>query len=71
MKITASQTEKLLKGEHKFTQLGFSMMMVRLRALYKRDSSSSTVQTCVDEINKFMDKFSGVMADDFAVISKL
>ena len=71
MKVTIQQTEKLLKGDQVFSQLGFSMMLTRLRKLYAKDSSPATVQSCMDEINAFLDKFAVVMAADYAVITKM
>jgi len=71
MQITSQQTEKLLKGKQAFSQFGFSMMVTRMRTLYEKTPSQSTVTSCVAEINTFLTKFERIMADDFAKIQSL
>ena len=71
MKITQQQTEKILKGSHNFSQLGFSMMVGRLKGVYAKDPSQTTVQNAVEEINRFLDKFNSIMANDYEIIQKL
>ena len=71
MKVSVQQTEKILKGNHVFTQLGFAMMVTRLKNRYSTDPSPSTVQACTSEINTFLEKFQGIMSTDYAVIAKM
>ena len=71
MKVTLQQTEKLLKGNQSFSQLGFSMMLTRLKTAYKSDPSQSVVQKSMNEINMFLGKFTLIMADDYAIIAKM
>ena len=71
MKVTPQQTEKLLKGNQTFSQLGLSMMLTRLKTLYAKDPSQTTIQICVDEINAFLVKFSMIMGQDYEIIAKL
>ena len=71
MKVTSSQAEKILKSDNKFSQLGFALLVSRLRNAYSKDKSPTTVQHAVQEINKFLEKFTNIMAADFAVIQKL
>jgi len=71
MKVTIQQTEKLLKGNQSFSQLGFSMMLTRLRTLYTKNASQATLQSSMDEINAFLGKFSAIMDSDFAIITKM
>ena len=71
MTITLEQARKLLTSDLSFTQLGFSMMLTRLKALYAKDSSQSTLQNCTSEINEFLGKFKVIMSVDYAAISKL
>lgn len=71
MKVTPQQTEKLLQGNHTFSQLGFSMMLTRLKGMYAKDPSAAVLKTAMNEINTFIDKFKVIMANDFAIISKL
>ncbi|MCL2125980.1 MAG: hypothetical protein FWH33_08350 [Oscillospiraceae bacterium] len=71
MNVTLAQAEKILKGNHTFSQLGFSLLITRLKGIYSKDSSHDTVQTCMSEINMFLDKYSAIMSSDFTIISKL
>ena len=71
MKITLQQTEKLLKGNQSFSQLGFSMLLTRLKTTYSKDPSQSTVQKSMGEINVFLEKFASIMSADYAIIAKL
>ena len=71
MTVTPRQTEKLLKGNQSFSQLGFSMMLTRLKTVYSKDPSTATLQKCTDEINAFLKKYHMIMGGDYAVISKL
>ena len=71
MKITLQQTEKLLKGNQTFTQLGFSMMVTRLRTTYVKDPKPSTVQKSMNELNEFLNKFSAIMDTDYSTIIKI
>lgn len=71
MNITPEQALKLLCGNYTFTQLGFSMLVTRLKGIYAKDSSQATLQKCVDEINLFLRKYSAIISKDIAVISQL
>jgi len=71
MKVTSQQTEKLLRGNHAFSQLGFSMLLTRLKSRYAKDPSPDTVQGCTAEINTFLVKFHAIMGPDFAIIASL
>jgi hypothetical protein len=69
--ITIQQTEKLLKGNHSFSHISFSMLLMRMRMLYANDSSQSTLQNCTKEICNFLEKFQMAMGSDYAVIQQL
>ena len=71
MNLTSAQAQKLLSGSHTFTQLGFSMLITRLKGIYAKDSSPTSLQKCTGEINEFIKKYSVIMSADFTVISKL
>ena len=71
MVVTSAQTQKILTTAVAFRQLGFSMLVTRLRGRYKKDTSPDTLRGCTDEINSFLKKYSSVMADDYDAISKL
>ena len=70
MKISDLETESLLKGELIFEQLGFSMLLTRLKKLYIQDTSPSTLEKCSVEINAFLEKFKSIMIADIENISK-
>ena len=71
MRVSNVQAEKILKGNNKFTQFGFGLLVSRLRGVYSRDTSQKTIITAAEEINKFLEKFDSIMAEDFATIQKL
>ncbi|MCL1997321.1 MAG: hypothetical protein FWG65_00965 [Turicibacter sp.] len=67
MAITTEQTEKLLKSSDSFTQLGFSMLVSRLRQMYKIHGAS-VIKIAEEEINAFLKKYAIIMDADFALI---
>ena len=71
MKVTFQQTEKLLKGNQKFSVFGFSMMMTLLKQNYAKDSSQATVESCTEAINTFLGKYHAIMSADYAIIEGL
>jgi len=71
MKITSQQAEKLLSENHSFSQLGFSMMLTRLKRLYADEPSNEILEKAMNEINIFLDKFKGVLKNDYEIITKL
>ena len=71
MKVTPSQTEKILKGNQSFKQFAFSMMITRLKSVYANNPSDATLQASTSEINRFLEQFSGVMGNDYALIAKM
>ena len=71
MKVTFKQTEKLLKGEQKFEQFAFAMLLTHLRERYAKDSSQVTVESSAKEINAFLSKNQAVMAADYAIIESI
>ncbi|MCL2604423.1 MAG: hypothetical protein FWD90_08085 [Defluviitaleaceae bacterium] len=71
MSVSIRQTERLLLENHKFTQLGLSMMITRLQRLYAGDPSQEVLQKSMDEINTFIDKFKSIVVKDYEIISQL
>ena len=71
MKVTFQQAEKLVKGDQKFEQFAFGMLLTLLRERYAKDSSKATVESCAEEINAFLDKNKAIMAADFAIIENI
>ncbi len=69
MKINSTQAQKLLTGNQTFSQLGFSMLLTRLKGQYAKDPSSLSKYTA--EINTFLSKFTAIMAADYAIIAKM
>lgn len=69
MKITLNQTQRLLTGNQTFSQLGFSMMLTRLKGQYAGDPSK--LEKYAAEINAFLARFASIMADDYAIIAKM
>ena len=71
MSITPPQTKKLLLEDRSFSQLGFSMLLTRLKGLYAQDPSEESLHNSMIEINMFLGKFKGIMKNDCEIISKL
>ena len=71
MTITLEQTEKLLNGDYRFSQAGFSTLITRLKGLYAIHPNQAFLQTSMDEINVFLSKFKDAMADDYEIISAI
>lgn len=71
MNISTLQAQKVLTGNHSFVQLGFSMLITRMKNVYSKDPTPQTLQKCTDEINTFLLKYQSIMGEDFATVSKL
>ena len=71
MSVTIAQAQKVLTGNISFSQLGFSLLVTRLRGVYSKNPSQETLKKCTEEINTFLQKFASIMAADFGLISKL
>jgi predicted hydrocarbon binding protein len=69
--ITDQQVEKLLQGNYTFEHLSFSMLLMRMKMLYTKDSSTTTLQNCTREIGTFLEKFKGTMNADNLILQKL
>ena len=71
MNITLYETDKLLRSDQSYAQLGFSMLLARLKIQYAQDDSQQNLKKCADEINAFFSKFVKIMATDLDSIVKL
>ena len=71
MNVTTKQVERLLVEDYNFSQLGFSMMLTRLKGVYAGDPSQEILETAAKEINTFLGKFKGIMKNDLAIISEI
>lgn len=71
MNITPQQLEKILTGNYSFTQLGFSMLITRLKGIYSKDPTPYTLQSCTREANSFLVKYNTIMVNDCQVIANL
>ena len=71
MTVTAMQTQMILTGNQKYSQLGLSMMITRLKSIYAKDSSQAVLQSCTEEINLFLQKYGAILSADYSIISKL
>ena len=69
MTVTPMQAQKILTGSHKFSQLGFSMLITRLKGRLAKDADA--LQNCSNEINTFLQKYGATMPADLSIISKL
>jgi len=71
MKVTLLQTEMLLKYNFRFSMLGFSMLITRLKGFYATNPSKEVLETSMEEINTFLAKFKNIMKDDCEIINKI
>jgi len=71
MNITSKQVEKLMLEDYNFSQLGFSMMLTRLKGVYAGNPSQEVLENATKEINAFLEKFKGIMKKDLAIISEI
>ena len=69
MNVTSVQVERLLLEDYNFSQLGFSMMLTRLKGVYADDPSQEVLENAAKEINVFLGKFKGIMRNDLVIIS--
>jgi len=69
--ITIEQTEKILTGDTKFSQLAFSMMITRMKTLYAKYPTKETLQTFAEELTEFVEKSKVLMAANYETICKL
>jgi len=67
-KLSNEQVQKILAGNQTFSQLGFSMLMTRLRGVYSRDKSEDSLIKCAGEINSFVSKYGAIMEEDFKIM---
>jgi len=71
MKVTPEQAKKVLISNQKYSQLGFSMMLTRLKTRYSNDPSPAALEFCTTEINTFLSKFTAIMGSDYAIMTNL
>ena len=71
MNVTLEQTKKILLGDIVFSQLGFSLMITRLKRTYSDSPDNSVLLNCMNEINAFLTKYNAIMEKDYFLISKL
>jgi len=71
MKVTIRQTETLLKANFRFSMLGFSMLITRLKGLYAESPTQDVLETSMNEINAFIEKFENIMKNDCEFLEKI
>lgn len=71
MGFSNDQIKKVLLGDLRFSQLGFSMLITRLKGVYGKSPTQEILQDCAREIQAFVTKYESIMAQDIALISKL
>ena len=71
MNVTVQQMERLLRGQHVFKQISFSMLLTRLKNDYAASPTKENLEKCVNEINVFINKYKMIMAADVSIIEKI
>lgn len=65
--------EKLVKGQaqYKSTNLGCNLLISRLQRKYEMDGSQEVLDSCVQELKNFFEKYKSISAKDLEEIAKL
>lgn len=71
MKLTTTQAKKILTENFQFKQFAFSMMITRMKTMYAKNPTDSVLEKSTEEINRFLEQFSGVMGNDIAKLTNL
>jgi hypothetical protein len=73
MSLSSGQVKKLLETGKplKFKQISLSLMYTRLKQMYQKNPTESTVTACMGQLNDLFAKFGAAMADDFKLASSL
>ncbi|MGI6623407.1 MAG: hypothetical protein GX227_03460 [Clostridiaceae bacterium] len=68
-----SKFEKLIKGEvqYKSANLGCNLLISRLQRKYDQDSSQEVLNSCIQELKTFFEKYKVISAKDLEEIAKL
>ena len=73
MKLSETQMKTLLiyTGLIQIKQLALNMALTRFKGLYSRNPSADTLRQCTNDFNAILEKYSGIMKEDFDWIIKL
>jgi hypothetical protein len=71
MNVSIQQMEKLLQGQYTFKQLGFSMLLTRLKSNYADEPTEEKLEDCVNTLNAFLSKYSTLLTDEIATIRNI
>jgi hypothetical protein len=71
MNVSIQQMEKLLQGQYTFRQLGFSMLLTRLKSNYADEPTEENLEDCVSTLNAFLSKYSTLLADEIEIIRNI
>lgn len=65
--------ERLIKGQIQYTSsnLGFNLLISRLQRKYAQDSSQNSLNSCIQEMKAFFEKYKAISTKDLEEISKL
>ena len=69
--LTSEQAKKILTANEGFSTMGFSLLITRLRLVYKKNPSPASLANCTNEMNQFINKYSMILGADFSVIDKI
>ena len=65
--------EKLINGQviYQSSNLGFNLLISRLQKKFKLNETKSEMQSCINEITAFCEKYKTIMAKDLEKIKSL
>lgn len=73
MTLSEAQVKNVLNynGNAQISQLGLSLMLTRLKGLYKANPAPLVLSKCTSELNAFLTKYGDIMKRDYDWMTKL
>jgi hypothetical protein len=73
MELSSAQVKKLLETSKpiKFKQLSLSLMYTRLKSMYQKNPTPTTISTCTSQLNDLLKKFGTSISDDYKLATSI
>jgi hypothetical protein len=73
MELSSGQVKKLLETSKpiKFKQLSLSLMYTRLKSMYQKNPTPSTITACMTQLNDLFKKFGASISDDYKLATSI
>jgi hypothetical protein len=65
--------EKLIKGQAVYTSknLGFNLLISRMQKKYAANAVNAEMNSCLKEVNQFLEKYRSILTEDIEAIKKI